>query len=58
MLILDRFKAVPVIDFEDASAGKVYSRQLKVNNPSAHELNVQIEGIPYEKGISFQCEQK
>jgi hypothetical protein len=45
-LALDRFQSVPVLDFDEVTAGSCASRTLLLDNPTASTMNLTIDLAP------------
>lgn len=58
ILVLDRSKAVPVIEFDDVTMGTLVERVFVVQNPGTTKLTLHITDIPYDKGVTFEADSR
>lgn len=55
-LVLDRFKSVLVVDFDDLVMGQTASRELFIQNPSSMPLTITVTDLPTDKGFFFDID--
>lgn len=54
-LVLDRFKSVLVIDFDDLAMGQEASRELLIQNPGG-ALTITLTDLPVDRGFQLDVD--